>query len=225
MFSKPIQNYEVYLKIYENAEIVRDGLLSGSGSLASPFSKILTIPGDTDYASGNGVITIDTAYETSNLLPSNSTTDNVFQFINHDIRSLEQKDANGNDVDHVRSVMIKSVIEGGTDFNIATLVGNQGLNILEITDTPSSTEFEDHLANGKLQIVINYRNGLELNDDAPIAIDIFTFGQDATDDTRYNDAIYRLEAEETANNSGVYTGTVEYIMLNQTQVYDDPDYL
>ena len=42
--------------------------------------------------------------------------------------------------------------------------------------------------------------------------DLFTFGD------RVNNAIYRMELEETGDNTGVFEGSVEYIMLNQLNV-------
>ena len=45
-------------------------------------------------------------------------------------------------------------------------------------------------------------------------VDIFTFG-DKTGYDRQNNAIYRLLLEETGNNTGVFIGDVEFIMLNQ----------
>ena len=52
-----------------------------------------------------------------------------------------------------------------------------------------------------------------------VIFDVFTFGQD-NNGTRYNDAIYRFEAEETGDNTGAYSGTLEYIMLNQINILD-----
>ncbi len=46
-------------------------------------------------------------------------------------------------------------------------------------------------------------------------VDIFTFGDGPTVADRVNNAIYRFELEETDNNTGVFIGEVEYVMLNQ----------
>jgi hypothetical protein len=66
--------------------------------------------------------------------------------------------------------------------------------------------------------------------------DLFFFGQegDITDSSetgdlesnieRVNDAFYRFELEETADNTATYTGTVEYIMINQLNVFDEDTY-
>ena len=57
------------------------------------------------------------------------------------------------------------------------------------------------------------------NADFAIAADLCTFDQNNGTDT--HDCIYRIEAEETGDNTGVFTGTVEYIQLNNSTVYDN----
>jgi hypothetical protein len=52
----------------------------------------------------------------------------------------------------------------------------------------------------------------------PITADFTRYG--ISDDgeqsnERFNDAIYRLELEETGDNTATFAGTLEYIMLNQ----------
>ena len=59
-------------------------------------------------------------------------------------------------------------------------------------------------------------------------VDFFRFGQtndgiEASD--RINDAIYRLELEESGDNTGTYIGSMEYIMLNQINVNHTDTYL
>jgi hypothetical protein len=49
-------------------------------------------------------------------------------------------------------------------------------------------------------------------------VDIFTFGDGTTTSERVNNAIYRLLLEETDDDTGVFIGDVEYIMLNQLNV-------
>ncbi|MGH9909088.1 MAG: hypothetical protein ACRD32_00440 [Nitrososphaerales archaeon] len=61
----------------------------------------------------------------------------------------------------------------------------------------------------------------------PIVADFFAFGitGDGLKTTeRTNNAIYRFELEETADNSGVFYGTAEFIMLNQLNILDDSTY-
>ena len=57
--------------------------------------------------------------------------------------------------------------------------------------------------------------------DITLVADFFTFGQ-TPDGERVNNAIYRIEVEESSSNSDMYEGTVEYTMLNQLNI-DDPN--
>jgi hypothetical protein len=56
------------------------------------------------------------------------------------------------------------------------------------------------------------------NDNQPIVIDFFSFG--TKNNQEINNAIYRFELEETANNSGIFVGTIEYAITNQVNVFD-----
>jgi len=55
--------------------------------------------------------------------------------------------------------------------------------------------------------------------DFAFAADICNFDQDNGTDT--HNCIYRIEAEETGNNTGVFVGTAEYIQLNNSTAYDN----
>ena len=57
-------------------------------------------------------------------------------------------------------------------------------------------------------------------DTQPIVFDLFSIGQ--RDNQEINNAIYRFELEETSDNSGTFTGTVEYTVTTQLTIFD-PD--
>ena len=76
----------------------------------------------------------------------------------------------------------------------------------------------------ELVIVYNFTGGAT-NDVAAgnytIVSDIFRFGTSGdgvSAGDRYNDAIYRAELEETGDNTGIFEGSMEYIMLNQLNI-------
>ncbi len=54
----------------------------------------------------------------------------------------------------------------------------------------------------------------------PIVFDLFSFG--LKNNQGVNNSIYRFELEETANNSGIFVGTIEYAITNQVNIAD-PD--
>ena len=47
-----------------------------------------------------------------------------------------------------------------------------------------------------------------------IAVDIINFDQDNS--SKSHNAIYRMEAVETGDNTGVFTGTVAYAIMNNS---------
>ncbi|HMK32585.1 MAG TPA: peptidase, partial [Nitrosopumilaceae archaeon] len=55
-------------------------------------------------------------------------------------------------------------------------------------------------------------------DTQPIVFDLFSFGNQ--NNQKINNAIYRVELEETSNNSDIFTGTMEYAVTNQLNQYD-----
>src|SRR6185312_7340576 len=61
----------------------------------------------------------------------------------------------------------------------------------------------------------------------PIVADFFSVGYKGdglTNDQRVNNGIYRFELEETGDNTGVFTGTNQYVMLNQLNILDPSTY-
>jgi len=57
---------------------------------------------------------------------------------------------------------------------------------------------------------------LDEGDQQPIVIDFFSFGLAGGEDV--NNAIYRLELEETSDDSGIFEGTMEYALSNQLNI-------
>jgi len=55
-------------------------------------------------------------------------------------------------------------------------------------------------------------------DTQPIVFDLLSFGN--KNGQKINNAIYRAELEETSKNSGIFTGTMEYVVINQLNQYD-----
>jgi hypothetical protein len=67
----------------------------------------------------------------------------------------------------------------------------------------------------------NPANGGVISNEAdtqPIVFDLFSFGN--KNNQKVNNAIYRAELQETSSNSGIFTGTLEYVITNQLNQYD-----
>jgi hypothetical protein len=65
------------------------------------------------------------------------------------------------------------------------------------------------------------------NQQKPIVADFFSVGikgDGITNDQRVNNAVYRWELQETGDNTSTFTGTTEYVMLNQLNIFDPNTY-
>ena len=190
-----------------------DGLLepslSGTMSITHEslkFSKLLSLERKSIVTPDNPIITINTNLDFSDLLDAAANKDDgVHQLLNYNFESLSPS----------KVTVQEEVAKGKTAKVLYTSTDASGLVILSDGKLKSSLT-------GKIQVVIATGLKAENTADATynMALDFFKFGQ-AEDGTRYNDAIYRLEAEETGTNTGIYSGTLEYVMLNQINIFKE----
>ena len=78
-------------------------------------------------------------------------------------------------------------------------------------------------------IALAYNGTFTTNPDvpAPIVTDFFSFGFTGDGESaseRVANQIIRIEAEETADNSGIFAGSLEYAMLNQLNILNEATY-
>ncbi len=111
----------------------------------------------------------------------------------------------------------------GSDACSATLVDDDGASgYLNVDDALGM--LDNCNDNDDIVLVVN---GMLYGDHAPVVADFMAFGY--TDDgvqgsERVADQIIRIEAEETDDNTGVFEGALEYIMVNQLNVLDQDTY-
>src|SRR3990172_7802298 len=79
----------------------------------------------------------------------------------------------------------------------------------------TNADFTDLLLAGQATVGVNFTGGgIVVAGNYTVAVDFFNFGQDGDGNLvseRFNNAIYRLELEETGDNTGQFAGSVEYI--------------
>ena len=100
--------------------------------------------------------------------------------------------------------------------------------------TDHSGKLTQNAHDTELSFTIDVDDLDDMSKDGQVYFDILFFGQvghaadtvgDLEDNvTRVNDAIYRFELGETDDNTANFTGTVEYIMINQINVFDKETY-
>ena len=146
-------------------------------------------------------------------------------WVNYDLRSFEQQLG----------------ISSFSDTKITLYFGELGSNPIQIIGTGelSSAKGLIQLSNTSVS-EINHKASslpasLEIDFDAsdndvsvgtisneqdaqPIVFDFFSFGDKSG--KQINNAIYRAELEETSANSGIFTGTMEYSVINQLNQFD-----
>ena len=102
----------------------------------------------------------------------------------------------------------------------------QGLKLFNVTALKSAVDTAE-IGTKQAALIITPETAMTANTTYPIVFDIFRFG--FTDDgaqanERFSDQIIRIEVEETGDNTSVFTGTLEYVMINQLNVNNNATY-
>ena len=127
---------------------------------------------------------------------------NIHSFVNYDVSSF----------DLVSGVTIS--VSDGINLSVLLASGDEGYNLIEAGTIADIMALD---SDAPLSVQIDFDSEAISDGDYPLVLDFMRY---AGEDGRINDAIYRYEAEESSDSSGVFTGTVEYIMLNQINIYD-----
>ncbi|HTD20841.1 MAG TPA: hypothetical protein VK667_15050, partial [Ktedonobacteraceae bacterium] len=201
---------------------------------------------------GGGII-IDSGKKMSDLLKTiHDTESNAtglrfkgFNLLNYDLRSLDTG-ATGTFGTVNVYLVFNPAGAGGIIAAGAPVAGLQVVSLANSTslqDLINLNETSSKVANGNLITVNLFHNvpktapigflftftGTPTLDTSvkPIVADFFSVGlvgDGTTNDQRINNAIYRWELEETGDNTSTFTGTTEYLMLNQLNVFDPNTY-
>ena len=140
----------------------------------------------------------------------------TFQFINFDTRSI-------GDLQSAEFQWAYPNKTAGDPIPITGVSGSQGL--VDITSVDVSMIPDDT----PVDIMLSFANtaSISAGETYPIVVDLFSFGQvgdGVAAGERINNAIYRLELEESGDNTGVFEGTIEFVMLNQINVRNPDTY-
>jgi len=147
-------------------------------------------------------------------------------WINFDLKSFEEQLGISSFSDTSMSLhfgglpgsTIVQILDPGDISSARGLIQLDDVDITTINSVPSSSS---------VFLVINFDSsddtastGMISNekDSQPVVLDFFSFGQKNNEEI--NNAIYRFELKETANNSGIFVGTIEYAVTNQVNILD-----
>ena len=166
----------------------------------------------------------------------------TFQFLNLDVRSIGKPNSaliNATWINTTGSyyAMVEDLpLPRGDDGQIEsqgladiTGFGIDGkFNITGVENDVVVTSIDEIDEDASINIVLNFDNdAIKRGMTYPVVVDLFNFGQigdGVAAGDRINNAIYRLELEETDDNTGVFEGTMEFVMLNQLNVRDRSTY-
>ena len=150
----------------------------------------------------------------------------VHYFLNYDLRSfgeIENSDSNPN-------VAFSVTGTDGTAIPIQN-EGNDPSGYIGLFEITGLTNANRTLLSGNLTVSIEDASpAIAAIPEVvyPVVIDFFSFGQlgdGVAPGDRINNAIYRLELEESGDNTGVFIGSLEFLMLNQLNVNDTASYI
>ena len=179
---------------------------------------MLVLAGNEPVANGDVFsITFGTTQDLFDAAPINNPDFKGFALLNYDVRSL----ANPGNAQSITSVDI--AVNGQLVGDNVPLQGKIILN----------NAFDDGLPLGdddptdplKVDFTINTPTieTITTGTTLPVVVDFFgigIIGDGLKTDERINNSIYRFELEETSANSGMFTGTIEYVVTNQLNQFD-----
>ncbi len=155
----------------------------------------------TDVMVGNSLnITITTGYTGVDLLGMNSSN----TYFNFDFSSFT------NSTNPVAGVCLAGVAPSTSAAAHVACSSGENKGIAKLTHGVGTGALDVQLKMTQDYGLGATGTGVQTILDKPFVADIFSFKDDGT-----NNAIYRLELSETADGSGTFEGTVEYVMLNQ----------
>ncbi|MGI0010585.1 MAG: peptidase, partial [Nitrosopumilaceae archaeon] len=191
-----------------------DRLIIDTRSTSGPFEKVSIDLG----------ITAQTLQDLFIDVPDDEGTN----WINYDLRSFEQQ-LGITSFSDTNMTLHFGVLPGSTVVQILdTGDMSTGKGIVRIDDADIDT-INAVSSSSQVYLVINFDQSSDTTnaatissetDTQPIVFDLFSFGD--RNGQRVNNVIYRAELEETSINSGVFTGTMEYVVINQL-TQNDPN--
>ncbi|MEM3089273.1 MAG: peptidase [Candidatus Nitrosotenuis sp.] len=108
-----------------------------------------------------------------------------------------------------------------SDSSTVTLLGAGSVSSQGFAQISDATVTQISSKSGPVFLVVDFGtagNVASETDTQPLVFDLFSFGKKGNTDV--NNAIYRFELRETAQNSSTFTGTLEYVIASQLNQFD-----
>ena len=188
------------------------GLRNGYQQTATTVDAFSKIGNVTTTTADNGqYITVWPGYTVTEYLAgiyTNSTVNGSYgyNYISYDISSLTTTTVTGIKIFDNSTKGITQLYSGASGS-----LGTQAVHRLNVTAASGYTASQ--------LVMINFTTGSSaITAGDKFYVDILSFGDGDTASERKNNSVYRMLLKESADNTGIFTGTVEYVMLNQLNV-------
>lgn len=153
------------------------------------------------------------------LIDTSQSNSKGTNWVNYDLRSFQQQLGITSFSSTSMTLYFGSV--GASPVTIVTSgTITSGNGLVQISDSTASS-IESMSSSLPVFLEINFNTSGAISNPSntqPIVFDMFSFGSKGN--AQVNNAIYRAELQETSANSGVFSGTIEYAVINQLNQYD-----
>ena len=142
-------------------------------------------------------------------------------WINYDLRSFQQQLG----VNSFSSTSMTLHFGSASSISSVQILApgsiSSGNGLVQISDSVISS-IKSQSSSSPVYLEINFGSSSGIvsheTDTQPIVFDVFSFGM--KNSQTVNNAVYRAELQETSLGSGVFTGTIEYVVANQLNQFD-----
>ncbi|MDE1767318.1 MAG: hypothetical protein KGI27_13755, partial [Thaumarchaeota archaeon] len=170
-----------------------------------------------------------------------------FNFLNYDLRSLSSLNgATGGSISNIGVYLVYNnagtgLNKGGAQTAVSIANSTQLQDFINLNGTDATKVANPGLLNKNLfgnvaktanigllfKFTTSGGNVVLSTSGEPIVADFFSvglIGDGSQSAQRINNGIYRYELQETGDNTGVFTGTNQFVMLNQLNIFDPNTY-
>ncbi len=140
-------------------------------------------------------------------------------WVNYDLRSFQQQ-LGINSFSGTSMTLYFGSLSGTSVHIVPSGAITTGNGIVQISNSDIAS-IEAIPSNLPVFLEINFGTSGNIsneNDMQPIVFDLFSFG--SKNNQQINNAMYRAELQETSSNSGIFSGTIEYAIINQLNQFD-----
>ncbi len=215
------------VQAFSDRAIITSSGTSGSGTSSSGTGSIDGLIIDLDATLDDLFNSISDANHDSGTAYE-ATGFKGFNLFNLDVRSFSTGSVDVYLLDSSSRIIDNNVVNANLGATlIADNVGSQSLTLFDDTVNDLIFDTSSPWTNKIGLAIVNNDGTQDLSSGIAIVADFFSFGftnDGLLSSERVANQIIRLELEESGDNTGSFTGSLEYVMLNQLNILDSQTY-